>query len=333
MGILYWVDKILGDKINRSVLWIKESKVRLIFVLFLILIFFVWIIPQVFIITATINIVELFQNSYAYIYGIQNSNLYILCLSIIVLAILHVLWNKIYKTNIVHIHPHKHPYFWSFFRNEIGWSLVTDNQSFYKVLKVSRMWYPTILKFGNDWINYELSFKVKVPKQDDTHRQHEHFSFVIRAKDKVNNIFFQCLPSGKIRPHLLINGLFIIDDTNIIESLAEYPIGEWIEVRARIIGNEVQIIMQGVKSTYTIPSESFDVNINDITSNAINLSRLRDLARNISDEESRSHQSTILIALDFEKGTIGFRQHGYETALFKQIKVKILNTGNIIYNN
>ncbi|PIU73716.1 hypothetical protein COS78_00940 [Candidatus Shapirobacteria bacterium CG06_land_8_20_14_3_00_40_12] len=204
-----------------------------------------------------------------------------------------------------------------------------DNTSWNKVLKLTKCEYPAILKYGNDWLNYNFSFETKIPAitDKDFPKEHQNFTFVVRARDKGNGVFFQCKPDGTIRPHLLTNGLFIVDDTNTIKFLAEFPIEKWIPVRIEVNGDNVVINIFSVSATYKIPSARLLLPSNEVRS-VMTLDKVLKLTdENKHPDTSKNPTSSepkLAFDLDYEKGTVGFRESGKETAMFRKIKIELL---------
>jgi len=320
-----WFEKILGPKLNKVFLWLGENvKRQVISFVFLVLVTLV-VSPKI-VKTATdtsfSNLFISFVNFTCWAIGTKNY-IFILTIALILLTwVFAKIYFRVFKKTI-EVNPEKEPGLWSYYKDS-GWSLIEDKDCWEKVLKITNCTYPAILKFGDDWIDYCFSFQVKVPSFVPVDRQ--NFSFVVRARDKANNIFLQCKPDGKIRPHLLAGGIFIIDDKNEIDFLAEYPLDKWFDVKMVVEGDKITIFMMGVSATYKIPSEHYAVS-SGMISPTMPLSKIKEfnLGKNNKKMEPSGGvmTSAFMLNLDYEKGTIGFRESGKETALFRKIKIEL----------
>lgn len=321
-----WFEKLLGQYINKSILWVKDGKVRFAIAVVCLFFFSVVVLPKLVTILNGINYSHNIANAYIALYKFANTREFgLLLLGILLISCITIY--SLYRTitiKSINIRPDKEPDLWSFYEGS-GWSIVEDNDSWNKVLKVTNSSYPSILKFGTNWINYDLYFQVKVPST--VLPQHRNFSVVVRAIDKSNNVFLQCKPDGHISPHVITDGIFLVDDINQIEFLAEYPLDKWIDVRVSVKGDYVTISMMGTNASYKIPSGRYVISAT--TARAVmNLSEVRNV--NIrqpgsieSSSSGSSGQPVFVINMEYEKGTIGFREFGTEAALFRKIKVEL----------
>lgn len=319
-----WFEKLLGDYLNKVILWLRDDKKRLTIGILLFVFIILSIIPKVYNLFSKFEYVKTFLIITNFIYTNSDSKNFILSISAIVLlttlCLIFLILRLSNKT--ININPEKQPDLWSFYKGS-GWSIVEDEKSWNKVLKITNSGYPVILKFGNEWINYKFSFETKVPLE--VKPQHRNFTFVVRAKDKTNNVFIQCLPSGKIRPHLFANGVIVVDDVNEIDFLAEYPLDKWFPVSVLVQGDKVSISMMSVSATYKIPSELFAVS-SGMVSPVMLLSKVMELnLKKKSDTPEGGVQVPVYVLdLDYEKGTVGFREYGEEMAMFRKIKVELI---------
>lgn len=322
-----WFEELLGSYIKKLTLWIKDERERFIFSIIILLIFSFIILPKLLAFLSGIDYPKLVISSYEFTYKNSNTREYGLILLgtilILILCILY-LYKKVMK-RIIYINPEKEPELWSFYKGS-GWYIVDDVESWNKVLKISNSFYPAVLKFGHEWINYNLYFQVKVPSSVPAGSR--NFSVVVRAKDKSNNVFLQCKPDGVITPHVIADGIFIVDDKNPIDFLAQYPLDKWFDVSVSVQGDKVIIKNMGLSATYKIPSERFVISAG-MTNSVMPLSYV--IEKNIRREgsvESASQGSSgvpvFVLNLDYENGTVGFRESGREAALFRKIRIELI---------
>lgn len=257
------------------------------------------------------------------VYQLAKTTEFILGLSLVVALLFgfFLYLNSRMSKKVVEINPETEPNLWSFYKDS-GWSIVQDDDSWNKVLKIKNSAYPAILKFGSEWINYVFSFQVKVPSSVE--ESHQNFSFVVRAKDKANSIFLQCRPGGKIRPHFIADGLFIVDSENEIDFPAEYPLDKWVSVTVTVEGDLITVSMMGVSTEYKIPSKRVTIS-GGLAKTVMTLKYVLEKELNPSVDWTRTNLSSgvFVLNLDYEKGTVGFRESDKEEALFRKIKVEL----------
>jgi len=230
---------------------------------------------------------------------------------------------------------------------ESGWFIQPCDDKPGKMLSVTNCYYPGILKDACSWYDYELSFIAKIGgglKDED-----QNFSFVVRAENNLNGVMFQ-ITCRKIRPHLLYNSTYILDAKNDEQLQTLIKPGEWVGVRVRIQGNIVKININGFDYVYKIPSLVIDNVSNIILKRNITLVELEEHGRGVEKtfqglvgayrmEESPAKGlavkvaednfreitqggTLIRVAFDYQKGSVGFRESGPETAYFKNLKLK-----------
>lgn len=320
-----WLQNTLGEYLSKLVLWAKDGKTRFVLFVLMALFVFIVIIPKVSQLLANYDYIALATSVWSFIYSNSNTKPFVIALLLVdfllVLFVLQYLTRSTKRTFEINIG--KHPNIWSYYKGS-GWSISEDTTSWNKVLKLTNCGYPAILKFGTEWLNYCYSFEAKIPSTVRKGRQ--NFSFVVRARDKGNNVFFQCKPDGTITPHLVTNGLFIIDKANEIKFLADFSTDKWVPVKVNVKGDQVTITMLGVSATYTIPSTRLVIPSDKVRSDMY-LDEALELTKNSGAENSvaTSQQAPkVAFDLDYEKGTVGFRESGEEVALFRKIKVELL---------
>lgn len=319
-----WLEQIFGSNLRKFLLWLRDETKRqtAFFVLFLIITLVIG--PKTIQVATNTCFLCVLSTFAEFVYKISVTQEYILTLTVVLILVIWavMLMRSRIVEKAIEVNPEKEPGMWSYYKGS-SWSLVEDNDCPGKVLKITNSFYPAILKFGNDWIDYDLSFRVKVPS---TMREgNRNFSFVVRAKDKANNVFLQCFPSGKIRPHLIADGTIIIDDENKVAFPTEYPLDKWFDVSVKVSDDEITASIMGVSATYKIPSERFVVSLGT-TPTVISLSKVREMnllaEKEIKTEPAGGEQThVVLLNLDYEKGTIGFRESGEEVALFRKIEI------------
>lgn len=323
-----WLQKTIGEHWDRLVLWAKDDKRR--FILFLIVAVFVFVVflPKFYQLISNFDYLGVIVFVWSFIYSNSNTKEFSTVMFFAVLLLLLAFRQFLSRNSkrFFEINIEKQPELWSYYKGT-GWSIVEDIKSWNKVLKLTNGMYPAILKFGNDWLNYNFSFEAKIPETVGSGNQ--NFTFTVRAKDKGNCVFFQCRPDGTIRPHFITNGLFVIDDINEIKFLAEFPIEKWIPVNVSVKGDDVNISMLGVSASYKIPSTRLIIPSDKIRGvislgEALRLTKENEPVELEKSTGGNSAVTKLAFDLDYEKGTVGFRESGRETAFFRKIKVELI---------
>lgn len=219
------------------------------------------------------------------------------------------------------------------------WSLVPDDDTLGNVLSVTRSGLTGHLIKGNDWCNYHLTFKTKII--------FDNFTFAIRVIDKNNCIFFQC-GKRQIFPHLIMGGIAIRHFKDI-DLPFDIPKEKWVDVSVLVKGEKVVIKIMGIEREFDIPhgpwfiekgNLSFTLEYKVVEEDTRKALITDNIYKEVSKEEGieeivRKISMGILEKIkldnyhtfnfDYYRGTIGFRQSENEHALFKDIKVKLLD--------
>lgn len=191
-------------------LWAKDDRRRFVIVIIAFAFISFVIIPRVSRFLINFDYIGQISSFWESFYSFSNSreSLVLLYGAILIIVLRGVSRTGKNSKRAFDINVEKQSDMWSYYKGS-GWSIIEDNESWNKVLKLTNCHYPAILKFGNEWVNYNFSFEAKVPAS--VLKQHQNFAFVIRARDKGNSVFFQCRPDGTITPHFITNGLLLVD--------------------------------------------------------------------------------------------------------------------------
>lgn len=217
------------------------------------------------------------------------------------------------------------------------WAITKDEDVPGKVLSVTKSGYPGLLKHGLNWYDYTLSFQAKIiDNRNKQAHEHEHkeppnFTFVVRAKDRLNSVFFQCR-EDMIRPHLISDGIFVIDEESRYQLPFRIPISEWVNVRVKVGGDFVDIYIEKERFTYRIPTGLYGIPISKVSRTMYlkNIQNEHDQSIRAEaprsrlpeeDQKTQTPENRHFFSFEFDRGTIGFREDKYEQALFRNIQI------------
>jgi hypothetical protein len=313
---------VAGKNIRNLALFIRESRVFVCSVLILILVGVVYIREILSFLGLTLFNLGRVVISYFYTFSIDER-----CFIIFLVFFIFsqaVLLRKLFRNNF-------EEKFTSYLQNwsipkDAEWVLTNDIEVSGRVLQVTNSSTPGILKEGRNWYDYEIDFYTKILE--------DNFTILVRAKEKGNAVMLQ-FKTNKLRPHLIVDGIFIVDDKNEQPLQIKIPIKKWIHVLVKVSGDYIDIFLDGSRVSYRIPSGLMRVPIDRVHSpmNLSEIERLENeyLIMQVMKERAEKETGTksdpsfwkpYNFIFDFDIGTIGFREAGRENAMFRKIKVK-----------
>lgn len=229
-----------------------------------------------------------------------------------------------------------------------GWTVQKCENVLGNMLSVTNSGYPGTLKGAYGWYDYEFSFLSKIDK--DVPKENQNFSVVVRSENNLNGVMLQ-IGKTHLRPHLLFNGSYIRDtesDTQLPTVLKE---DTWYKIKIKVTGNNIDVSVDNYKINYKIPTKVLNNVDNRLLSKT---STLKDL--DVSDRDFKTKQDAIFklydqaftmqkgadkdtkiaeankqysdlpqstkVVLEFQKGSVGFRESGVEQAYFRNVLVK-----------
>jgi hypothetical protein len=317
-----FVKTIVGKNIRSIALFVKESRVFIISTLILVLVAIVYIREILsFLGSVLLNLGLLIID---YFFGFNVDERYFLVFLIFYIFSQIILFRKLFRNNFEENFDN-YLQNWSIPKNA-EWAITDDMEVSGRVLQVTSSGIPGILKEGRNWYDYEIDFYTKIIE--------DNFTILVRAKEKGNAVMLQ-FKTNKLRPHLIVDGIFVVDDKNEQSLQIKIPIKKWIHVLVKVYGDYVDVFLDGSRVTYRIPSGLIRVPIDRVhsTMSITELERLESEYLHMQAMKERAEKETGVksdpsfwkpynFIFDFDIGTIGFRESGNENALFRKIKIK-----------
>lgn len=345
--------KSLFSKVLRYLsVWGSDSFFKSAIILFLIFIvgwpliqFFqslVWNYPYL----KTINNIKLF------LFEIKTSTYLIIFLFLLCFFFIYKLYIKYKDTKIVKDNFTKGLSRWAIPQGS-GWTIQEsiDYEKLGKMLSVSNSFFPGILKEAYTWYDYNMEFKILIPKEIDENNQ--NFSFIVRAEDNYNGIMFQ-VSKTYLQPYLLYDSAYIRDGDNYLPLPTILKTNTWINVKVRVSGDEITLFINDFKLNYKIHSYIFSFVRKDLLSQQpINLSDLKKSteemesaikgltdAQKLTDNvrkrfeikkaqekldkyiEAAGPTGFAKVIIEYQKGTVGFVESGNEKIYVKDFILK-----------
>ncbi|OGG14029.1 hypothetical protein A2773_05775 [Candidatus Gottesmanbacteria bacterium RIFCSPHIGHO2_01_FULL_39_10] len=234
-----------------------------------------------------------------------------------------------------------------------GWTIQRCTDRLGRMLSVTNSDFPGTLKASYSWYDYEVSFLAKM--DDGVAPERQNFAFIVRSEDNYNGVMFQ-ITKTHVYPHLLYNSTYIKDTENDQRLPTVLSSGDWINVRVVVLGNIVEIYLDRFRASYKIPSLVINYGRSDLLARgSVNLKEIQDVNATVTEKYSRI--SSILrmapspakeeamktignifdeinkdssgysvsyskVLLEYQKGSVGFRESGPEHAFFKDFKIK-----------
>lgn len=231
-----------------------------------------------------------------------------------------------------------------------GWTIQKNIEGPGKVLSVTKSRFPGTLKETYSWYDYEVSFQAWM-KQTNDDKQYENIGIVVRAENNLNGVLLQ-VTKTHFRPFLIQNSNFILDSNGVEQLPTILNYDEWIPIKILVSGNYVTLSTQYFRINYKIPTLTLtieptqlyfkpEIDLKDLEANHkenkmrwdnfwkryrenqnetnLNVKLKKDTELN---EEFGKMPKTESFNLEFQKGSIGFRQDGNEQTYFRNLKVK-----------
>lgn len=336
------ISTLTSKIVKRIVFWAGESYFWTIIVL---LIFFIFIVPLVGSLQDLVKKIpyENYLGGFAfYIYLNFRPLDYILTVTTVIFAILFFfVRRRLLKISEIKENFSKGLNKWSMTIGS-GWTIQDCTDRNGRMLSVTNSSLPGTLKSAYGWYDYEISFQAKI----DSTSANPNIGIVVRSESNFNGILLQ-ITKTHFRPHFLSNGTFILDNKNIEQLPTVLTTDTWIDVRLTVEGNDIEIYIYNYKLNYKIRSLTYkvdnirigiDTNLQDIESDNIAIEaeesnwyeEFNKVAKLPAGERSEAYRKLPVvrpyttIMLDYQKGSVGFRESGSEHTYFRKLSVKSL---------
>jgi len=332
------------------ILWAKESYLRTVLVVFFGIVLLPVLIGYLQDVVRTIPYIAITLN----IVGFFNKNFkltdYIFTLFFILTSIfIYYFYQQIKNTSCITENFDKDLNGWNF-RFGYGWTIQNASGLRGKMLSVTNSDFPGTLKAAYGWYDYEITFQAKIDSKLE--KSKENFTVFIRSENNLNGVMFQISPI-EVRPHLLYNGIFILDTKNNFPLPTELKRGDWVDVKIIVSGNNVNIWINNYKlQQYIIPTRVFNTVPNStLTETQTTIENLEKKNEEVEKKEKLADEafkkfiktpagpekdaakqevlkvyqdipSYSRVILEYPKGSVGFRQVAGEHAYFRKLKVK-----------
>jgi len=153
------------------------------------------------------------------------------------------------------------------------------------------------------WQDYKLSFEFKIVRNC--------IGWVVRARDLSNYIMLQCCLDG-INPHIKTNGMWWIKrhgDTDVNLTFDDkLNLDEWYNAKIHCEKSQIKLQIFG-QNQVSIFDRMWEIPDKVVVSY-------------LESPESKVPTKTIVLPVDLDVGTIGFRCWGYEKSLVRDLLVK-----------
>ena len=218
------------------------------------------------------------------------------------------------------------------------------------MLSVSNSYFPGILKAAYGWYDYEISFQAKMSSNVPDERQ--NISFVVRSENSLNGILFQ-ISKENFNPFLLYNETLIFDEERSSHLRTVLRPDVWIPVKIIVKGNNVDISVDNYHVEYRIVTKVFNAVENNLlvrgsaptlrqivdsntriqTMQSEIISKVTGIDSIVNEEEKRTAWAEVSadiakippstrVILEYQKGSVGFRQADVENTFFRNLTVK-----------
>jgi len=345
----FW--QLCSKLLKKPFLWAKDNSIRAGIVILLVLIILVPWIEMLQDLIKGLPYSIIFNNIFNFFYKIP-----LLWYLVAILFILFFIWirhlsKEVRKTSLIEDKLNDATFNkWSI-PLDSGWTIQKcedfDESKLGNMLSVTNSEYSGTLKGAYGWYDYEFSFLTKIDKDIDGKNQ--NFSVVVRSEDNLNGVMLQ-ITKTHLYPHLLFNGSFIKDTDSDAKLPTVLKEGNWYKVKIKVTGNNIDIYIDNYQVRYKIPNKILTVenrflrktstlrelirSDEDIKSKESDAYKLLDtfysLPKDQRTEEKREEMNqkfkdippSTKVVLDFQKGSVGFRESGPEHAYFKDIMIK-----------
>ncbi len=333
--------------LRRVVLWASESFLTSLLVLAFAFVIILPLIEYLQELVRSQNYFKIIESIFHFLRtNITGKDTFYTILFILILFLLYSLKKEIQKTKVVNENFSKNLNKWTFSRQS-SWTIHKREDGLGKFLRVTNSSLPGLMKDCYGWYDYEATFHAKM--SPDTPEKRQNVTFVVRAENNFNGVMLQ-VTKTHLRPHLIHDGTFFIDDKNIFQLPTVLKAGEWISVKTVIKANTIDIFLNEYHIFYRIPSESLkvensllgtDLSITSALENDKKIISQQRATLNIYEQHSKEtnteargklmQEFTTSMALipnfttvnfDFYKGSFGFRESGEEETYFRDLVIK-----------
>jgi len=337
--------KLFSKVFEKIYLWAMESVFRSVIVLIVLIIFGIPLIAYLQEIVKNFPYIQIVQNLITFIK--ENFELFdyiYFPLFILIIIWLAFQYKEINKTKATSDSFKTDLNKWNF-QSGSGWTIQKCTNAIGNMLSVTNSNYPGTLKSVYSWYDYDISFLAKIGKQNSDELQ--NLGVFVRSENNLNGVMLQ-ITKTHVRPHLLYEGTYILDSEIQLPTVLKEE--DWIKVRLIVKGNEIELWLFGHKILYKIPNEVINVDNNklgrtialkDARKSHDEIDKLQIKAINLY-QESRSEASKdekekkfkeakrifdsipayTKIILEYQKGSVGFRQAGDEHSFYRNVVVK-----------
>lgn len=232
---------------------------------------------------------------------------------------------------------------------ESDWSIKNAINGLGKMLTVKDSDFPGLLKDAFSWYDYELKFQVMIEENDNqkNYKNNKNIGIFIRAKDSLNGLMLQ-IREDEFVPHYLFEGTYIIDDNQQTKLQTKIRPNIWINFKIVVDNDAVTITFEGQKINFKINRYNFGLVPAKELYGDTSISKIKNISeknRKLGDEvleglkknkkgddfEIKKKELNEIIEtakrvnLEFNSGSIGFRESHGESANFRNISLKKLS--------
>lgn len=229
---------------------------------------------------------------------------------------------------------------------ESDWSIKKATDGLGKMLTLTNSRYPGLLKDAFNWYDYELKFQAMIEEngKNQNYENNKNIGIFVRSKDSSNGIMLQ-VKEDEFVPHYLFEGTYIVDDTQKIKLQTKIQTNTWINFKILVDNDSATIFFEGQKINFRInrhnlaliPAKELysDTSISKISAISEANGKLADeVLKGIKNKETGTEfirkreklgeiiETTRRVNLEFNNGSIGFREDNGECANFRKISLK-----------
>jgi hypothetical protein len=250
------INRLINRVFEKIVLYAKESYPRTVIVTFTLIIFGVPLLGYLQNQVRQIPYLRIAQQIYFFLTKNLNTLDTILILSLLASFFCSWrLWQELLKTRLIKELLSNDLRSWSIPTNS-GWSIQDCQGYLGKMLAITSSPRPGTLKEAFSWYDYEITFQVRFGTTGN--QGNENFNVVLRSENYLNGVVIQ-FSEKYMRPYLLYEGKMIFDKASERQLPTILPKNDWINFKISLRGNDVEILAEGYKLLYIIPSRRFTI--------------------------------------------------------------------------
>ncbi len=339
------IDIFLSDFFKFVFLWAKESFLKSIMTVVLLIVLVPPIINQMHKVVLNFPYVYLFTlvGNFFY-YNFTLSDYIIMLFVLLLFYYVHRLQTDISRSKQISDNFSKDLNLWNIPLNS-AWSIQDCRDYLGKMLSISESSYPGTLKGAYGWYDYELTFLAKIPKS-----KNPSINILVRSENNSNGIRL-CFSKKKFSPYIFFESKYYLDDTQEEKLPIILENDRWYKFRITVKGGSIETTILNQSILYKIYSRPYLVEEakffmhNSITDISRSDKSVRDsfnawnkqysLAQKIAHsdpnfaieiEKANQLLSDIPkfknIAFDYHKGSIGFMQDDEAKILLRNVLLK-----------